>query len=93
MIFQEIIIRFIRETTWNIQICRIKVRIGATNRNQDSNVLEVDVVKVVPKEDYQPDLDYFHDIALLKLEKGFEGILISKTNLLGVMLWNSFISN
>ena len=46
----------------------MKVRIGATNRNQQKNVLEANVLKVITHNGYEPAPLFHNDIALLRLE-------------------------
>ena len=46
----------------------MKVRIGATNRNQQKNVLEANVLKVVTNDGYEPAPLFHNDIALLRLD-------------------------
>ena len=53
-------------------IYRLRVKIGAETRKQRGGFEEIDVVKKIPHEKYEPDPDFKNDIALLRLKHAYD---------------------
>ena len=52
-------------------IYRLRVKIGAETRDQQGGFEEIDVVKKIAHEKYEPDPKFKNDIALLKLKHAY----------------------
>ena len=52
-------------------IYRLRVKIGAETRDQEGGFEEIDVVKKIAHENYEPDPEFKNDIALLKLKHAY----------------------
>ena len=59
------------EYSKNFNDYRLRVKIGAERRDQKSGFEEIDVVKMIAHEKYEPDPEFKNDIALLKLKHAY----------------------
>ena len=53
-------------------IYRLRVKIGAETRNQQDGFEEIDVMKNIAHEEYEPAPEFKNDIALLKLKHAYD---------------------
>ena len=58
----------LKEISYIHCIYSIKVRIGATNREQQQNVNVANVINTITHDEYRPGPEYLNDIALLELD-------------------------
>ena len=54
-----------------LMIYRLRVKIGAERSDQEGGFEEIDVIKKIAHEKYEPDPKFKHDIALLKLKHAY----------------------
>ena len=53
-------------------IYRLRVRIGIEERHQQGGFEEIDVIRMIPHERYEPAPELINDIALLKLKNAYK---------------------